>query len=125
MVRREAIELARNADAVIVSVGFDTESEGEGADREFQLLPGQNQLIQQIAAVTPHTIVVLNAGGSVDANSWIDSVPTLLHIWCSGEEGGTALARILFGADNPSGRLPIRNSRVLHVSSSIQVRPAT
>jgi len=125
VVRREAIELARNADAVIVSVGFDTESEGEGADREFQLLPGQNQLIQQIAAVTPHTIVVLNAGGSVDANSWIDSVPTLLHIWCSGEEGGTALARILFGADNPSGRLPIRNSRVLHVSSSIQVRPAT
>ncbi len=43
-------------------------SEGEGADREFQLLPGQNELIQQIAAVNPHTIVVLNAGGSVDAS---------------------------------------------------------
>ncbi len=107
LVRPEAIELARRADAVVVSVGFDTESEGEGADREFQLLPGQNQLIQQISAVNPHAIVVLNAGGSVDASSWIDSVPALLHIWYSGEEGGTALARILFGADNPSGRLPI------------------
>ena len=118
LVRPEAIELAKNADAVVVSVGFDTESEGEGADREFQLLPGQNLLIQQIAAVNPHAIVVLNAGGSVDASSWIDSVPALLHIWYSGEEGGTALARILFGADNPSGRLPISWERKLEENPS-------
>ena len=102
-----AIELAKHADAVVLSVGFDIETEGEGADREFQLLPGQNELIQQIAAVNPNTIVVLNAGGSVDASSWIDSIAALLHIWYSGEEGGTGLARILFGDANPSGRLPI------------------
>jgi len=107
LVHPAAIELAKRADAVVVSVGFDTESEGEGADREFQLLPGQDQLIRLIAAVNPCTIVVLNAGGSVDASSWIDSIPALMHIWYSGEEGGTALARILFGYANPSGRLPI------------------
>jgi beta-glucosidase len=107
LVHPAAIELARHADAVVVSVGYDIETEAEGEDREFQLLPGQNELIQQIAAVNPNTIVVLNAGGSVDASSWIDSIPALLHIWYSGEEGGTALARILFGDDNPSGRLPV------------------
>ena len=108
-----AVEMAKHADAVVVSVGFDIESEGEGADREFQLLPGQNELIQQVAAANPHTIVVLNAGGSVDASSWIDSIPVLLHIWYSGEEGGHALARILYGDANPSGRLPISWERKL------------
>jgi beta-glucosidase len=98
---------------VLLSVGFDIETEGEGADREFQLLPGQNELIQQIAAVNPHTIVVLNAGGSVDAASWIDSIPALLHIWYPGEEGGIALGQILFGDADPSGRLPISWERKL------------
>jgi beta-glucosidase len=107
LVHPAAIELAKHADAVVLSVGFDIETEAEGEDREFQLLPGQNELIQQIAAVNPNTIVVLNAGGSVDASSWIDSIAALLHIWYSGEEGGTAMARILFGDADPSGRLPI------------------
>jgi len=118
LVRPNAIELAKRSDAVVLSVGFDTESEGEGADREFQLLPGQNELIQQIAAVNPHTIVVLNAGGSVDAAPWIDSVSGLLHIWYSGEEGGVALARILFGDANPSGRLPISWERKIEDNPS-------
>ena len=113
LVHPAALDLARHADAVVLSVGFDIETEGEGADREFQLLPGQNELIQQIAAVNPHTIVVLNAGGSVDAASWIDSVPALLHIWYPGEEGGIALGQILFGDADPSGRLPISWERKL------------
>jgi beta-glucosidase len=113
LVSPSAIELAKRSDVVVVSVGFDTESEGEGADREYQLLPGQNELIQAIAAANPHTIVVLNAGGSVDASTWIDKVPALLHIWYSGEEGGTALAKILFGEANPSGRLPITWERAI------------
>ena len=75
LVHPTAIELARQADAVVVSVGFDTESEGEGADREFQLLPGQDELIRQVAAVNPHTIVVLNAGGSVDASRGLTRFP--------------------------------------------------
>jgi beta-glucosidase len=113
VVHPAALELAKQADAVVLSVGFDIESEGEGADREFQLLPGQNELIQAVAAVNPHTIVVLNAGGSVDAASWIDRVPALLDIWYLGEEGGTALGQILFGDADPSGRLPISWERQL------------
>jgi beta-glucosidase len=118
LVRPNAIELAKRTDAVVLCVGFDTESEGEGADREFQLLPGQNELIQQIAAVNPHTIVVLNAGGSVDAAPWIESVAGLLHIWYSGQEGGTALAHLLFGEANPSGRLPISWERKIEDNPS-------
>lgn len=118
LVRPNAVEMAKRADAVVLSVGFDTESEGEGADREFQLLPGQNELIRQIATVNPHTIVVLNAGGSVDAAPWIDSVAGLLHIWYSGEEGGTGLAEILFGEANPSGRLPMSWERKIEDNPS-------
>jgi beta-glucosidase len=118
LVRPHAIELAKHADAVVLSVGYDIESEGEGADREFELLPGQNELIQQIAAANPHTIVVLNAGGSVDTVPWINSVAGLLHIWYSGEEGGTGLAKILFGDTNPSGRLPISWERKIEDNPS-------
>jgi beta-glucosidase len=107
VVHPAALELAKRADVVVLSVGFDIETEGEGADREFQLLPGQNELIQQIAAVNPHTIVLLNAGGSVDTTPWLSQVPALLDIWYSGQEGGIALAKLLFGDANPSGRLPI------------------
>jgi beta-glucosidase len=106
-VHTAALELAKRADVVVLSVGFDIETEGEGADREFQLLPGQNELIEQVAAVNPHTIVVLNAGGSVDTMPWLSQVPALLDIWYPGQEGGIALGRILFGDANPSGRLPI------------------
>jgi beta-glucosidase len=113
LVHSGAIELAGRADAVVLSVGFDIESEGEGADREFQLLPGQNELIEQVAAANPHTIVVLNAGGSVDTQPWLGQVAALLDIWYPGQEGGIALARILFGDDDPSGRLPISWERSL------------
>jgi beta-glucosidase len=113
VVHAAAVELAKHADAVVLSVGFDIESEGEGADREFQLLPGQEELIEQIAAVNPHTIVVLNAGGSVDTTRWLSHVPALLDIWYPGQEGGIALGKILFGEANPSGRLPISWERTL------------
>jgi beta-glucosidase len=108
-----ALELAKRADVVVLSVGFDIETEGEGADREFQLLPGQNELIQQVAAANPHTIVVLNAGGSVDAAPWLNQVPALLDIFYSGQEGGIALGKLLFGDADPSGRLPISWERNL------------
>jgi beta-glucosidase len=113
IVHPAALELAKRADAVILSVGFDIETESESVDREFQLLPGQNDLIQQVAAVNPNTIVVLNAGGSVDTAPWLSHVPALLDIWYSGEEGGIALAKLLFGDADPSGRLPISWERKL------------
>ncbi len=105
-VGRETKPLAAKADAVIICVGFDPKTEGEGFDRPFQLPGGQDELIRQISAVNKNVIVVLNAGGNVDMNPWIEKVPAVLHGWYPGQEGGVALAQILFGDFSPSGKLP-------------------
>jgi beta-glucosidase len=99
--------MASKADTVILAVGFNASSESEGGDRSFELPVGQEQLIQQIAALGKKTIVVITSGGSVDVSSWKDKVQGIFETWYSGEEGGTAAARLLFGEDNPSGHLPI------------------
>jgi len=62
-------------------VGFDADSETEGADREFRLPPGQDQLIREVAAANPNTIVVVTAGGSVDVTPWVDKVRALIAAW--------------------------------------------
>jgi beta-glucosidase len=98
--------LAAQADAVVLCVGFDPSNESEGGDRTFRLPAGQDALIQQILEVNKNVIVVLTAGGNVDMTQWIDQVPALLHAWYPGQEGGIALAQILFGEVNPSGKLP-------------------
>jgi beta-glucosidase len=103
---RETKALAAKSDAVVICVGFDPKTEGEGSDRTFQLPGGQDELIRQISAVNKNTIVVLTAGGNVDMTQWIDRVPAILHAWYPGQEGGTALAQILFGDYSPSGKLP-------------------
>ena len=103
---RETRALAAKADAVIICVGFDPKTEGEGFDRTFQLPGGQDELIRQISAVNKNVIVVLTAGGNVDMTRWIENVPAVLHAWYPGQEGGTALAQILFGDYSPSGKLP-------------------
>ena len=103
--------IAASADAVVVTVGFNPESESEGSDRTFGLPPGQDQLIQKMAAINKRTIVVITSGGGVDVNGWVDHVPALLESWYAGQEGGTALAEILFGDVNPSGRLPVSFER--------------
>jgi beta-glucosidase len=102
----EAVNLAKNADAAIVCIGFNSSTEGEGADRSFELPDHQEDLINAIAAVNPKTIVVVNAGGSVATAGWLSNVKSYLHAWYPGQEGGTALAEILFGDTNPSGKLP-------------------
>jgi beta-glucosidase len=102
-----AEKLAAQADAVVLAVGFDPHSESEGSDRTFRLPPGQFQLIEEIASINPHTIVVIASGGSVDMTDWLERIPAVLEAWYSGEEGGTALAQIIFGDADPSGRLPI------------------
>jgi len=103
---RETKPLAAKADAVIICAGFDPKTEGEGFDRTFQLPGGQDELIRQISAVNKNVIVVLTAGGNMDMTRWIDNVPAVLHTWYPGQEGGTALAQILFGDYSPSGKLP-------------------
>ena len=64
-----------------------------------------------MAAANKNTIVVITSGGSVDMNAWLDHVPALIEAWYPGQEGGTALAELLFGDVNPSGRLPVTFER--------------
>ena len=120
MVLPEALTLAAKADAVVVPVGFDPYIESEGADRSFRLPPGQDELIQAMLAANKNVIVVVNAGGAVDMNSWVDQTPALLQGWYSGQEGGTALAQLLFGDYSPSGRLPITYDRRLEDNASFR-----
>jgi beta-glucosidase len=107
LVTDSAKKLASLSDIVVVAAGFNRESEGEGADRTFSLPVGQSELIREMASQNRKTIVAVTSGGSVEATDWIAQVPALLELWYPGEEGGTALAEILFGAVNPSGHLPI------------------
>lgn len=102
-----AVLAAKNADAAVVCVGFDSNSESEGSDRSFQLPDLQDSLINAIARVNPKTIVIVNAGGNVATASWIDNADALLQAWYAGQEGGKAIGEILFGITNPSGKLPV------------------
>jgi beta-glucosidase len=102
-----AKELAAHADVVVLAVGWNPEIEGESADREFELPPGQDELIRELAAINPRTVVVLNSGGAADVTPWLGQVGALLAQWYPGEQGGRALAEVLFGDVTPSGRLPI------------------
>jgi len=111
VVSDEAKKLAARADVVVVAAGFDPETESEGADRTFNLPPAQDELIEAMVQANKNTIVVVTSGGNVDMNGWLDHVPALIEAWYPGQEGGTALAEILFGDVNPSGRLPVTFER--------------
>lgn len=111
LVSANAKSLASRADAVVLAVGFDSTNEGEGSDRTFQLPPAQDELVSQITALNKKTVVVTTSGGGFDMSKWVDRVPALLQSWYSGQEGGTALAQLLFGEYSPSGKLPISFER--------------
>jgi len=111
LISAEAKQYASISDVVLVAVGFNASSEGEGHDRTFTLPYGQDALIEAVAAANPHTIVTISAGGAVDTRRWLDKVPVLLHTWYPGQEGGTAVARVLFGKQNPEGKLPVSFDR--------------
>ncbi|MGO9316852.1 MAG: beta-glucosidase family protein [Terracidiphilus sp.] len=111
LISDEAREMAAKADVVVVAVGFNSQTEGEGHDRTFALPWGQDTLIETIAAINPRTIVTLTAGGSLDTRRWLSKVPALLHTWYPGQEGGTAVAEVLFGKHNPEGKLPVSFDR--------------
>jgi beta-glucosidase len=101
-----AVKAARAADVAIVCAGLSNLLEGGGLDRTTLALPaGQDELIAAVAAANPRTIVVLN-GATAMAMPWLPQVSAVLHAFYPGEEGGTALARILCGDVAPSGRLP-------------------
>ena len=98
-------EAISKADAVIVCVGFHKDTEKEGADRTYNLPEGQDSLVEMAAALCDKVIVCVNSGGEI-ATPWIEDVEGLIMDWYPGQEGGRALASILYGKVSPSGRLP-------------------
>jgi beta-glucosidase len=98
-------------DAVVVAVGNSNEYEGEGFDHGFDLPEYQSDLIQNIAKANPHTVVAVHGGTGLNMSDWVDQVPAVLHAFYPGQNGGQALAEILFGKVNPSGKLPISIER--------------
>ena len=104
---KEALEAAKNADAVIYVGGLTHDYDTEGQDRSDMKLPyDQDRLITELLKIRPDTVVTLVAGSPVDMSAWIDSADTLVYSWYAGMEGGIALAEVLFGDVNPSGHLP-------------------
>jgi len=102
----EAVKIASESDVAIVFAGLSNLYEGGTQDRESLYLPDQqNKLISAVIRANPNTIVVLINGTPV-AMPWIKEVPAILEAYYPGQEGGNAIARILFGEVNPSGKLP-------------------
>jgi beta-glucosidase len=104
-----AVQAAKNADVAIVVAGLNRQRpfDCEGVDRKDLKLPyGQDALIQQVAQANPRTIVVLVAGGPVEMDGWLGQVPAVVQAWYGGMEAGTAIAGVIFGDVNPSGKLP-------------------
>jgi beta-glucosidase len=102
-----AVELAKKADLAIVCVGNSNNIETEGIDRTSIALPaGQDELVEAVAKANPRTVVVLATGAPV-LMPWVDRVDGIVQAWFGGQEVGNALAGILFGDINPSGKLPV------------------
>ena len=101
-----AAEAARVADVALVVVGTDNRWESEGRDRTSLRLPGdQDALVSAVAAANPRTVVVVNSGAPVEM-PWVEDVDGIVQVWYPGQEGGTAIADVLFGDVDASGRLP-------------------
>ena len=101
----EAADAAKQTDLVIIVAGIE---EGEFRDRAMLTLPGkQEELINRIVSTGKPVVVLLVGGSAVTMNNWIDKVNGIVDVWYPGEEGGNAIAEILFGDYNPAGRLPI------------------
>src|SRR5256885_10745132 len=101
-----AAALAADSDVAIVCVGFGGDWQSEGFDRETLAMPGQQDaLVEQVAAANPRTIVVLNTGSPISM-PWLEKVAAVVQAWYPGQECGNAIADVLFGDTNPSGKLP-------------------
>jgi len=114
----EAVKAASTSDVAIIVGGWthgynyaiwkDNAYDAEGYDKPDMNMPfGQDELIKAVMKANPRTVVVLLGGGPTDMTQWVDHIPAILQAWYPGMEGGNALARILFGEVNPSGKLPM------------------
>lgn len=102
-----AVATAKDSDVVLLFVGLSHNFESEGFDRQTLELPeNQRELINAILAANPNTVLVLNAGSTVLLHDWVDRAKAVVSTWYYGQEGGNAIADILLGHANPSGKLP-------------------
>lgn len=101
----KAVQAAKESHVAIVAVGIE---EGEFLDRALLSLPGrQEELIQKVAATGTPVIVLLTGGSAVTMQNWIDKTDAIMCNWYAGDDGGNAIADVLFGDYNPAGRLPV------------------
>lgn len=101
----DAVKVASANDLAVIVVGI---NEGEFNDRALLNLPGkQETLISRIAAIGKPVVVLLSGGSAITMNNWLDKVQGVMDIWYPGEDGGDAVAAVLFGDRSPAGRLPI------------------
>ncbi len=104
---QEAIDIAKTADIVVLNLGMAQNYEGEQRDRDYlELPPMQIKLFNEVLKVNKNVVVILNNGSAMLMNDWNDKVPAIVEALYPGEQGGKALAQILFGEVNPSGKLP-------------------
>lgn len=112
----QAVDAAQSADVAIVFAGYPDGFETEGTDRPHMRLPGgQNELIEAVASVNQRTVVVLNVGAPIEM-PWVDKVAAIVLAYYPGLENGNAVAKVLLGEVNPSGKLPITLPRRLQDS---------
>ena len=105
---QKAVEIAKQADVAIVCVGTTLDVEAEGRDRTSLGLPGnQKELIDAVLAANPKTIVVELNAGPLAIPEVAQRAPAILEAWWNGEEGGNALADVIFGNVNPGGKMPL------------------
>jgi beta-glucosidase len=101
----EAVEAAKRSEVAVIVAGIE---EGEFRDRASLALPGQQEkLIESVVAVGKPVVVVLVGGSAITMQNWIGKVNGIIDVWYPGEEGGPAVADVLFGDYNPAARLPI------------------
>jgi beta-glucosidase len=104
--RAEAVEAARGADVAVLFLGLPASEESEGFDREHIQLPAsQTDLLAAVAGVNPRVVVVLANGSTVQVSDWDHHAAAILEAWLLGQAGGGAIADLLVGRANPSGRL--------------------
>lgn len=111
---QQALDVAEKSDVVILVVGLSGTIESEGNDRAHLIFPGvQEQLIKEVISVNSNTILVLKNGSplttvlEIDNMSLFEACPAILEVWYPGQEGGTAVADVIFGDYNPGGKLPL------------------
>jgi beta-glucosidase len=110
----QAVQAAKNADVVLLFLGTNTKVEGETIDRANIDLPGdQEKLLEAVVRANPRTVLVLSNAGPLALGWAKENVPAILECWYPGEEGGDAIANVLFGNYNPGGRLPYTNYATL------------